>query len=574
MGEPAFRPLIFTAYNPDKAMRIGALQALAHFGTMGAPYIVKALEDPELEVQHSAYRILNQLDGKYGLPRVGGVAPAVGTPAESSGKVKTRGGAGVPPPRSRIENLYPADIIPHLADSSGDGRERAIGVLTRMGEPAFLPLVYAAYHPDKAMRIGALQALAHFGTNGDPHIIRALEDTNLDVQHTVYQILKEGDGKNGLPRVGGPALGVGTPPASGGTPAAVPAAETQQVSLEGITDPRELVDFLDHANKDVQMTAAMALAMMGGAAAPALIEAFSSGNKEVRATAAEIMGSLGPDAMDPLMAALGDARSEVVAGAVSVLGKLGDKAAVPALVTILDKNANGTGIIAAEALGYLGDAESVEALIRALNGNDSELQSGAARALGYIGDERAVSSLIEALGSEDFSVRRIAIDALIGIGDPSIPYISEALLHSERGVRSGAAECFMQMGYSPKTPEEQINLLVANEEWLELTKRGTSAIEVLIYFVDDANEEVRAGAVAALGKVGGARAIETLARLLVDENPIVRRKAQGSLTDMGEMVIPDLQKLQKTTTSTALLQAIDQILERVARKGPGGNAHT
>ena len=95
-------------------------------------------------------------------------------------------------------------------------------------------------------------------------------------------------------------------------------------------------------------------------------------------------------------------RSDVVAGAASVLGKLGDKRAVPALVSLLDKNANGTGIVAAEALGYLGDTESVEALIRALNGSDNELQSGAARALGYIGDERAVSSLIEALGSEDF----------------------------------------------------------------------------------------------------------------------------------------------------------------------------
>ena len=51
--------------------------------------------------------------------------------------------------------------------------------------------------------------------------------------------------------------------------------------------------------------------------------------------------------------------------------------------------------------------------------------------------------------------------------------------------------------------KNEINLLVANEEWLELTKRGTSAGEVLIYFVDDANEEVRAGAIAALGQSRG-----------------------------------------------------------------------
>jgi HEAT repeat protein len=268
------------------------------------------------------------------------------------------------------------------------------------------------------------------------------------------------------------------------------------------------------------------------------------------------------------MSALNDSRSEVVAGAASVLGKLGDRQAVPALVALLEKDPHGTGVVAAEALGYLGDTESVEALIRALNGTESELQSGAARALGYIGDERAVSSLIEALGSGDFSLRGIAMDALIGIGEPSLPYLSEALLHSERGVRSGAAECFMQMGYTPKTREEQINLLVANEEWLELTRIGSSAAEVLIHFTDDANEEVRAGAVTALGKVGGPRAIATLAAILADDNLLVRRKAMGSLAEMGEGIVPVLRKIRETSDSTLQCEAIGQVLERVSR-GPG-----
>lgn len=573
MGEAAFRPLVFAAYNPDTSIRIGALQALSRFGTMGAPHVVKALEDPDLNVQHQAYRILNQLDGRFGLPRVGGPALAVGTPAGEGKKEQMPRQAGTRSRQAESKKLYPADIIPHLADSNGHARERAIEVLAGMGEPAFLPLVYAAYHPDKGMRIGALRALARFGAPGAPHIIRALGDTDLDVQHAVYRILVEEDGKNGLPRVGGEATQAGTPPDRGGAPAVAPAAPAPPVSLEGITDPEELVGFLDHADKDVQMNAAMALAMMGGAAAPALIGAFSHGSRDTRTTAAEILGSLGPDAVGPLMGALADPRSDVVAGAASVLGRLGDRQAVPALVALLDGNVNGTGIVAAEALGYLGDTESVEALIRALNGNDSELQSGAARALGYIGDERAVSSLIEALGSEDFSVRRIAIDALIGIGEPSIPYLSEALLHSERNVRSGAAECFMQMGYAPKNPEEQLNMLVANEEWLELTRMGESAVEVLIYFVDDANEEVRAGAVAALGKLGGPRAAGTLAGLLSDDSPIVRRKAMGSLVEMGETAVPALRKLRLATTDPARQQEIDQVLERAARKKPAGKAH-
>ncbi len=564
LGEPAFRPLVFAAYSTDAELRIGALHALSRFGVMGAPYIMKGLEDPDITVQHAAYLLLNHLDGKYGLPRSGGPALRVGTPEEE-------GQAGIPasplPSAPLIpggQKLYPADIIPRLADPSSRVRERAGEVLAAMGDPAFLPLVYAAYHPRREMRTGALAALTRFGDRCVPHILKALEDPDLGVQHAAYQILKEQDGNWGLPRVGGPARGVGTPPEE--SPATPAQPELPALSLEGITDPFELAGYLDHTSRDVQMNAAMALAMMGPAAAPALIEAFAAG-RDTRATAAEILGSLGPDAVPPLINALSDSRADVVVGAASVLGKLGDRQAIPALVRLLERNENGTGIVAAEALGYLGDASSVEALIRALNGSDSELQSGAARALGYIGDERAVSSLVEAMGSEDFTVRRIAIDALTAMGETAVPYLSEALLHSDRGVRSGAAESLAQAGHTPETEQERISLLVANEEWFELTRTGEKAVDVLIYFTDDANSEVRAGAVAALGRVGGDRAIETLAAILVAGDPDRRREAMGALLDMGPAGIPALSRIREQSDRPLMRQEIDQVLERLKTRG-------
>ena len=569
MGEPAFRPLVFAAYNPDKAIRIGALQALSRFGILGAPYIVKALEDDDIDVQHSAYRLLNRLDGRYGLPRSGGPALAPATIPDSGSVNNPSMTEPLPAPPAQLK-IYPADIIPRLADSSADIRERAGEVLAAMGDPAFLPLVYAVYHPDRDMRIGALYALTKFGDRCVPHIRKALEDPDLNVQHAVYRILSEQDGRWGLPRVGGPALSVGTPP-EGSVPASPAEGETPAVSLDGITDPRELAGYLDHPSKDIQMNAAMALAMMGGAAAPALIEAFA-GSRDARTNAAEILGSLGADATGPLMEALSDPRGDVVCGAASVLGKLGDRKAVPALIGLLAKNMNGSGIAAAEALGYLGDSESVDALIRALNGNDSELQSGAARALGYIGDERAVSSLIEALGSEDFSLKRIAADALTGIGEGAVPYLTEALLHTERGVRAGAAECITQMGVTSRTEQERINLLVANEEWMEVARSGTSAVDVLVYFTDDANDEVRAGAIAALGKVGGSLAINTLSAILADNDPAKRSEAMSALAEMGPAAVPELSELKERSKSPVQQQAISQIVTMVNRKTAGKKA--
>jgi HEAT repeat protein len=540
---------------------------------MGAPYIVKALQDSEIEVQHSAYRILNQLDGRYGLPRSGG--PAL-TAAGQDRPSRDGSREGIPEPAApqhAVERIYPADIIPRLSDSSDEVRERAGELLVSFGDAAFLPLVYAAYHPEPAMRIGALRALVRFGDRSVPYLVRALDDPDLPVQHEVYRILAEQDGRFGLPRVGGESRYADLHPGTAPLPEpVVPAApDVPAVSLEGITDPAELAGYLDHASKDVQMNAAMALAMMGSPAIPALIDAFAAG-RDARTTAAEVLGSLGPDAVGPLIAALADPRIDVASGAASVLGKLGDRRAVPALIPLLAKNAGGSGIVAAEALGYLGDSESVGALIAAMNGDDSELQGGAARALGYIGDERAVSSLIEAMGSEDLSLRHIAIEALTGIGEGSIPYLTEALLHSERGVRAGAAECFAQMGYSPKTEQERLSLLVANEEWLELARTGTSAVDILVHFTDDANEEVRAGAVAALGRVGGSRAVEVLGAILAADDAERRREAIAALAEMGPSAVPDLLKLKDASAHPGQQEAIARIVDRLNRKGAPGTA--
>jgi HEAT repeat protein len=569
LGEPAFLPLVYAAYHPDREMRIGALEALSRFGTMGAPYIVNALKDPDLDVQHTAYRILNNLDGKYGLPRVGGPAPSVAAPPDTSPQVQAETGPVCDTiSRETPEPVYPADIIPLLADPGGNVRNKAIKILLAMGEPAFLPLVYAAYHPDREMRIGALEALSRFGKEGAPYIGNALEDPDLAVQHAAYRILNNLDGKYGLPRVGGPAPEVVTPTASRPTDAGAPPVPMKGPGSvgDGTTSPEELVALLGNPDKDVQMQAAMALALMGSPAIPFLIEAFADENKEIRATVTEIIGGIGSDAVEPLMQALRDPRNNLVSGAASALGKIGDTRAVPALIPVLSANRSGTGIAAAEALGYLGDSQSVDALITALNSRDSNLQSGAARALGYIGDERAVSVLIESMASEDYSVRRIAIDALIGIGEPSVPYLLKALLHHVREVRSGAAECFRQMDYTPATVQEQINLTIANEEWLEAVRFGPPALEALVRFAMDSNEEVRGGAILALGRMGGPRAIDTLIKILSDDSPLARREATGALIEIGETAVPGLETLSRSVTSSEDKNMIDQVLGRIHKR--------
>ena len=50
-----------------------------------------------------------------------------------------------------------------------------------------MPLVFAAYHPDKTMAgMGALIALARFGTTGKTYLKKGMTDTDIDVAYCAY----------------------------------------------------------------------------------------------------------------------------------------------------------------------------------------------------------------------------------------------------------------------------------------------------------------------------------------------------------------------------------------------------
>ncbi|HEV3339587.1 MAG TPA: HEAT repeat domain-containing protein [Pirellulales bacterium] len=87
----------------------------------------------------------------------------------------------------------------------------------------------------------------------------------------------------------------------------------------------------------VQETATDALARIGDAAVPALIETLEDPDDEVRAQAAQAlarMGATAAPAVDALVRALNDPNEEVRRGAARALGQIGSEAdeAVPALI--------------------------------------------------------------------------------------------------------------------------------------------------------------------------------------------------------------------------------------------------
>ena len=173
---------------------------------------------------------------------------------------------------------------------------------------------------------------------------------------------------------------------------------------------------------------------------------------------------------------------------------------------------------AAELLGRVGNAKAVPALletIQATRSEDGDVREIALRALARIGDPRAVLPLVEALKlAENWLAPRIA-DILVRHGDPVVEPILAFLSDPTRHpARAWAANILGEL-------------------------KVQRAFPVLVVALKDLDDEVRAKAAGALGKLGDRRAVTYLLdHLLSDPAPFVRARIAGALgqfTD-GEVI--------------------------------------
>jgi HEAT repeat protein len=169
---------------------------------------------------------------------------------------------------------------------------------------------------------------------------------------------------------------------------------------------------------------------------------------------------------------------------------------------------------AAELLGRVGNAKAVPALldtIQATRAEDADVREIALRALARIKDPRAVVPLVEALRkSEVWLAPRIA-DILGRHGeivvDPMIGFLNETTRHP---ARAWAANILGEL-------------------------RAPRAFPVLVRALGDLDDEVRAKAAGALGRLGDRRAITYLLdTLLTDPAPFVRARIAGALGQFNE----------------------------------------
>ena len=168
---------------------------------------------------------------------------------------------------------------------------------------------------------------------------------------------------------------------------------------------------------------------------------------------------------------------------------------------------------AAELLGRIGGAKAVPALLETIAASrteDSDVREIALRALARIDDPRAVEPLIEALDNAEVWLAPRIANILARHGEAvAAPLIGILNRENHPPARAWAANILGEV-------------------------RAGRAFPSVVRLLDDPEDEVRAKAATALGRMGDQRAVGYLMdRLLTDPAPFVRARISAALGQLG-----------------------------------------
>jgi HEAT repeat protein len=258
-----------------------------------------------------------------------------------------------------------------------------------------------------------------------------------------------------------------------------------------------------------------ALVEIGEPAVARMVPLARHSDAMVRRSAAVVLGrSHDPRAVEPLLAAFRDRDVEVRRTAVLWAGN-SDPRFFDAYVRALEDRDSRVRLEAGRKIGVFQDAGAIDVLLRNLAGRDVGMQVDAALSLNHRKDPRVAPALLAALRDPSEYVQAYAALAL---GELKDPVAVEPLLTRIR-----------------EMPETSTRIAFIDA----LGKIGDArAYETLISCLQGANFVTRKQAVEALRGLGDPRAADSIRPLLNDPQPAVRDSAQKALAALGARVGP------------------------------------
>jgi len=378
-------------------------------------------------------------------------------------------------------------------------------------------------------------------------LIRKLEDKDPSVRKRTIEELAEGDERALFPLI--KAL-------SDESAGVQDAAMRSLIAIGGEVTAYMVLPLL-RENTYLRNTALIILMQLGCVSVPLLYPLLKDKDDDVRKFAIDLLADIG-HGVDPafIVPLLKDSNSNVRAAAARALGLLGYRQAIPELVNALNDE-EWVCFSVLESLGQLKDHSSVEQIAGLLALPSQVVRLEAIDILGKLGSDKAADKLVAYLQHAPQGERNAVIKSLIKIGiNPDMSdiaaYLITMLKEGEwedkevalKGIAalncSEAVSLIVEVTGSldPSLPdnEEKISMLKSTIKSIDSEKdllrllqfqdmkyrgksfaieilgemKSSSAIPVLIRYLNDTRRDLRRATTLALGTIGGSESINPL----------------------------------------------------------------
>ncbi len=313
----------------------------------------------------------------------------------------------------------------------------------------------------------------------------------------------------------------------------------------------------------IRLRAVQALAAIGAANSPALVEALLDDDEDIRQDAAQALGALGVREAAPqlLENLIHDPCGDVKLACVTALAALKSEDAAPYLRTLVTGRGEDitwdedelhqdewddwldTQIASIKALGQMGDATAIEPIVMALMDEDGqELGDVACGALGRIG-EPSVPTLGVFAQSSNRRLRHRALRALATIGGAEAAAIlRKAITDKDGTVRLIACEALMP--YDPTLVEQALTDAVEDIRIAALNLSDFSEPELLDRMMRDPGAKVQLALLDRLDRSAPIPDQEDLRWQVLDflatgHQPEVSAQALGLLSALAPELVTD-----------------------------------
>ncbi len=418
---------------------------------------------------------------------------------------------------------------------------RRVATLGREAAAALDPLLDCLHDQAWSVRAAAVESLCKLATAGAglawiDRLLAILRHPDARVRNSAVTVLS---------RIGPSAI----PVLAGAF--AMPDPDTARYAADAMGELGDrhavlpLVAALGHPSDDVKYYAMVALGKLRDArAVPALVRQLDA-DLWLQSASVEALGAIGDRAaVGPLVALLG--RSDFLAPAIAeALGRIGDPAVLPALFGLIEQVQAVASAGAAEArraalaaaarllprdggIRPVGTPALAAAVTAALADPDLETRVAAAIVAARVGLPEAVPALAALVGHDDADPESPAED---DHGRASAMELSALARRDPSGAAARAIEGLLASG----TPAaRQLAALAAGEARLGAC-RGRLAELTGAAGEGEANDDLRAEAVHALGKLHAPEVIEPLLPLLHDPVERVRQAAVDAVAQCGQL---------------------------------------